>query len=98
MTLHEAVFEDAVAAFISIVGYKPAGLDDPQSRNHLFGSLELLRGEGLTVLYSTHYLEEAEAFCDRIAIMCRGTLGPPRDARDCTEHQLMLEATGQEAA
>jgi ribose transport system ATP-binding protein len=55
-------------------------------------------GAPRAVLVVSSYLPELLGICDRIAVMCRGTLGPPRDARDCTEHQLMLEATGQEAA
>ncbi|MCB8933487.1 MAG: ABC transporter ATP-binding protein [Fimbriimonadaceae bacterium] len=45
---------------------------DPQSRNHIFESVEALSKAGLTVLYTTHYMEEAERLCDRVAIMDRG--------------------------
>lgn len=46
---------------------------DPQSRNHIFESVERLNKEqGMTVLYTTHYMEEAERLCDRIAIIDRG--------------------------
>ncbi|RKY21005.1 MAG: ABC transporter ATP-binding protein [Planctomycetota bacterium] len=45
---------------------------DPQSRNHIFESLEQLRSEGLTLLYTTHYMEEAQRLCDRVAIMDHG--------------------------
>ena len=45
---------------------------DPQSRNHIFESVERLNKEqGMTVLYTTHYMEEAERLCDRIAIIDR---------------------------
>ena len=47
---------------------------DPQSRNLLFESIEALKREGRTVLYTTHYMEEAERLCDRVAIMDRGKL------------------------
>ena len=47
---------------------------DPQSRNHLFESIEKLRPEGLTILYTTHYMEEARRLCDRVAIVDQGRL------------------------
>ena len=47
---------------------------DPQSRNHLFDSIERLRSEGLTILYTTHYMEEAQRLCDRVAIVDQGRL------------------------
>jgi ABC-2 type transport system ATP-binding protein len=45
---------------------------DPQSRNAIFESVEKLNQEGLTILYTTHYMEEAERLCHRIAIMDHG--------------------------
>ncbi|MFN8545488.1 MAG: ABC transporter ATP-binding protein [Candidatus Binatia bacterium] len=45
---------------------------DPQSRAHIFDAVRTLRGRGITILYTTHYLEEAENLCDRIAIMDEG--------------------------
>jgi ABC-2 type transport system ATP-binding protein len=47
---------------------------DPQSRNHLFESLQRLRESGTSLLYTTHYMEEAERLCDRVAIMNEGQL------------------------
>ena len=47
---------------------------DPQSRNHIFDTVLKLRDEGMTVLYTTHYMEEAERLCDRIGIMDHGLL------------------------
>ena len=47
---------------------------DPQSRAHIFDAVRSLRGRGVTILYTTHYLEEAQALCDRIAIMDEGRL------------------------
>jgi len=55
---------------------------DPQSRNHIFETVERLSQEGTTVLYTTHYMEEAERLCDRVAIMDQGqilALGTPAD-------------------
>ena len=42
---------------------------DPQSRNRIFEMIEELRRQGATVIYTTHYMEEAERLCDRIAIL-----------------------------
>jgi ABC-2 type transport system ATP-binding protein len=47
---------------------------DPQSRNHIFETVKSLRDEGVTILYTSHYMEEVEALCDRVAIMDHGVL------------------------
>jgi ABC-2 type transport system ATP-binding protein len=47
---------------------------DPQSRNHIFEGVRALNRQGLTVLYTSHYMEEVEALCDRVGIMDRGKL------------------------
>ncbi len=47
---------------------------DPQSRNHIFEWIEKLKSEGLTILYTTHYMEEAQRLCDRVAIIDQGQL------------------------
>jgi ABC-2 type transport system ATP-binding protein len=45
---------------------------DPQSRNHIFDHVEAMKREGCTILYTTHYMEEAQRLCDRVAIMDHG--------------------------
>ena len=45
---------------------------DPQSRNRIFEMIEELHGEGTSMIYTTHYMEEAERLCDRIAIIDHG--------------------------
>ncbi|WP_442604081.1 ATP-binding cassette domain-containing protein [Paenibacillus sp. KN14-4R] len=45
---------------------------DPQSRNHIFEMIRQLRDQGITIVYSTHYMEEVEALCDDIAIIDHG--------------------------
>jgi ABC-2 type transport system ATP-binding protein len=47
---------------------------DPQSRNKIFENIEALRSEGRTIIYTTHYMEEAERLCERIAIVDHGRL------------------------
>jgi ABC-2 type transport system ATP-binding protein len=45
---------------------------DPQSRNAIFSNLEELKAQGKTLVYTTHYMEEAERLCDRIIIVDHG--------------------------
>jgi ABC-2 type transport system ATP-binding protein len=45
---------------------------DPQSRNAIFDNLETLKKRGKTLLYTTHYMEEAERLCDRMVIVDHG--------------------------
>ena len=55
---------------------------DPQSRRHLWDVIRDFRREGKTVLLTTHYMEEAERLCDRVAIVDHGkviALGSPRE-------------------
>jgi ABC-2 type transport system ATP-binding protein len=47
---------------------------DPQSRNAILGAVETLSEEGLALLYTTHYMEEAERLCDRVGIMDEGRM------------------------
>jgi ABC-2 type transport system ATP-binding protein len=47
---------------------------DPQSRNFIFDNVAQLNKRGLTVLYTTHYMEEAERLCDRVAIIDQGRI------------------------
>jgi ABC-2 type transport system ATP-binding protein len=47
---------------------------DPQSRNAIFESLRALTGAGVTMLYTTHYMEEVERLCGRVAIMDGGAV------------------------
>jgi ABC-2 type transport system ATP-binding protein len=47
---------------------------DPQSRNRIFEMIEALRAEGAAIIYTTHYMEEAERLCDRVAIIDHGRI------------------------
>lgn len=53
---------------------EPTAGVDPQSRNHIFAALERLRESRVTIVYSTHYMEEAERLCDRVGIVDHGRL------------------------
>jgi ABC-2 type transport system ATP-binding protein len=57
---------------------------DPQSRAHMWDEIRRLRADGMTVFITTHYLDEADALCDRIAIMDHGEVvaeGTPADLK-----------------
>ncbi len=55
---------------------------DPQSRNAILESVESLATDGLAVLYTTHYMEEAERLCDRIAIVDKGRMAAEGTRRE----------------
>jgi ABC-2 type transport system ATP-binding protein len=58
---------------------------DPQSRNHLFDTLLRLKSEGHSLLYTTHYMEEAQKLCDTIAIMNEGRVVATGTAQELAE-------------
>jgi ABC-2 type transport system ATP-binding protein len=47
---------------------------DPQSRNNIYETIEGLRDKGMTILYTTHYMDEADRLCERIAIVDGGQI------------------------
>ena len=57
---------------------------DPQSRNAILSSVESLAGEGIAVLYTTHYMEEAERLCDRVGIIDEGHIKAEGTRRELT--------------
>jgi ABC-2 type transport system ATP-binding protein len=65
---------------------------DPQSRNHIFDTLETLVADGRTLIYTTHYMEEAQRLCDRILILNKGK------ALGCGTHEELATAEGLENA
>lgn len=61
---------------------EPSAALDPQARRNLWDVLRAINERGKTVVLTTHYMDEAEILCDRVAIMDGGTilqLGPPAD-------------------
>jgi ABC-2 type transport system ATP-binding protein len=57
---------------------------DPQSRAHMWEEVHRLRSDGMTVFLTTHYLEEADALCDRVAIIDHGEIvaeGTPEELK-----------------
>ncbi|MGB2799270.1 MAG: ABC transporter ATP-binding protein [Dehalococcoidia bacterium] len=78
---------------------------DPQSRNNIYRTIEKLRDKGMTILYTTHYMEEANRLCDRVAIIdngriiamdtplaLRSRIGPPEQV---TLEDVFLKLTGR---
>ena len=70
-----------------------AGLD-PQVRREIYDIIEELRHEKKTIVMTTHYIEEAERLCDRVAIVDHGTviaLGTPRELKERSGDKTRLE-------
>ena len=83
---------------ILILDEPTTGLD-PQARHLLWERLYRLKREGVTLIITTHYMDEAEQLCDRLVVMDHGTIvaeGPPRDliARHSTREVVELRFTG----
>jgi len=63
---------------------------DPQSRNKIFEFIQTRNAQGLTILYTTHYMEEAELLCHRVGIMDEGHI----IALDTPQHLINTLGTG----
>jgi ABC-2 type transport system ATP-binding protein len=74
---------------------------DPQSRNHIFEMIRFLQQGGVTILYSTHYMEEVETMCDELAIIdhgemiAQGELGEVLDRFGSQAVYLELQESGE---
>ena len=79
-------------------------LDEPTrgvdigAKQNIYRLIDELAKSGKAVLVVSSYLPELLGTCDRIAVMYRGILGPARHVAECSEHQIMLAATGPAAA
>jgi ribose transport system ATP-binding protein len=67
---------------------------DVGSKAQIYQIIDELACAGKAVVIVSSYLPELMGVCDRIAVMCRGVLGPARPVGEVDEHQIMLEATG----
>jgi ABC-2 type transport system ATP-binding protein len=75
---------------------------DPQSRNAILDSVERLSAEGMGILYTTHYMEEAERLCDRVGIIDEGKIIAEGTRRELVSlvgglDKVVLAATGDVA-
>lgn len=70
LTLARALINDPAAVILD----EPTTGLDPQARHHLWRQLRELRASGVTLVLTTHYMEEAEELCDRIAIIDHGRI------------------------
>ncbi|MEV4897789.1 ABC transporter ATP-binding protein [Nonomuraea sp. NPDC055795] len=78
---------------------EPTAGVDPQSRNAILDSVQRMTGEGLAVLYTTHYMEEAQRLCDRVGIIDHGRLlaeGTPAELGEPDLEAAFLRLTGRE--
>jgi ABC-2 type transport system ATP-binding protein len=76
---------------------------DPQSRNAILSSVEALGEQGMAILYTTHYMEEAERLCDRVGIIDHGQIKAEGTRRELVgmigqRDRVDLAATGSLAA
>jgi len=74
---------------------------DPQARRQLWDLIEEFKASGRTILLTTHYMDEAERLCDRVAIMDHGkviALGTPRELIASTCAEQMVEFTAGSAS
>ena len=95
LALQIAVVHDPVLLLLD----EPTSGLDPQARRQLWGRIEALRTEGGSILLTTHSMEEAQAVCDRVAIMDHGeilTVGPPLEliARHSDDPRVLAVAHG----
>jgi ribose transport system ATP-binding protein len=67
---------------------------DVGSKAQIYRIIDELACAGKAVLMVSSYLPELLGVCDRVAVMCRGVLGPARPVAELDEHQIMIEATG----
>lgn len=64
---------------------------DPQSRNNIYDSLQRMKNEGITILYTTHYMEEAERFSDKVGIIADGKIIAEGTVDELKKHSKIRE-------
>lgn len=79
---------------------EPTVAVDPQSRNNILDGIKKLRDNGATIIYTTHYMEEAELLCDRIIILDKGKIiaeGTSDELKELAniEEKITIELTEQ---
>ena len=71
---------------------------DVGAKAEIYRLIDELAARGAAVLLVSSYLPELLGVCDRVAVMCRGQMGPVRAVTEVDEHRIMREATGLDAA
>ena len=75
---------------------EPAVGIDPQSRNHIMSSIRQMNADGISVIYTSHYMEEIEALCNKIAIIDKGKViayGTKKELKNLITDKTMLNVT-----
>jgi lipooligosaccharide transport system ATP-binding protein len=96
LTLARALVNDPDLIFMD----EPTTGLDPQARHMIWERLKMLLGEGKTILLTTHFMDEAERLCDRLAVIDHGKMiaeGPPRDLIAAHIEAQVVEAYGENA-
>jgi ABC-2 type transport system ATP-binding protein len=91
LALAMALVNDPKVLFLD----EPTSGLDPQVRREIYDIIEELKREKKTILLTTHYIEEAERLCDRVAIVDHGqviAMGTPRELKQKSEHTSRIEA------
>ncbi len=70
LSIAVALVNDPVAMFLD----EPTTGLDPQARRNMWGLIDGLRSEGMAIMLTTHYMEEAEILCDRVAVIDHGNI------------------------
>lgn len=73
---------------------------DPQSRNHIMESIKRLNEMGSTIIYTSHYMEEVELLCDKVAIIDKGHVivdGTKEEVKDYIKDDKVMEVTFESA-
>ena len=83
-----------VATAVLHEGQLDEPLVEPPERSDPARLIDQLACSGKAILMVSSYLPELLGTCDRIAVMCRGLLGPAKPVEQTDAHQIMLEATG----
>ena len=90
------IIHDPVLVFLD----EPSAGLDPQSRAHLWAEIRRLRDTGMTVFLTTHYLDEADALCDRVAILDSGGIvaeGSPEELKRAVSGDVLTVGLGHGA-
>jgi len=64
---------------------------DPQSRNNIYDALQRMKNDGITILYTTHYMEEAERFSDKVGIIDNGKIIAEGTVDELKKHSKVRE-------